>query len=182
VELLSYIITPVMLLGAWISGGLLERRHMRNLALLERGSRGVLAVTIEDLPPDWHVESCELVMGNVVISQDYFKRFAARIRGLFGGNIRVLEPLLERARREALIRMKGVAHARGYDTIVNVRIETATLANARGNGRGTAGVEVLAFGTAISRSAGRRALPDRSPQEKRKTRGRTNETSTAQPA
>ncbi len=158
-EFLSYAIGPVMLLGAWISGGILERRHLKNLLLLESGSRGLLAVTIEDLPPDWHVESCELVMGNVVISQDYFKRFAASIKGIFGGNIRVFEPLLERARREALMRMKGVAHARGYDTIINVRIETATLASARGNGKGTAGVEILAFGTAISLSNERRALP-----------------------
>ncbi len=155
-EFLGYVITPLMLLGAWISGGILERRHLKNLLLLESGSRGMLAVTIEDLPPDWHVESCELVMGNVVISQDYFKRFAASIKGIFGGNIRVLEPLLERARREALIRMKGVAHARGYETVINVRLETATLASARGNGKGTAGVEILAFGTAISLSNGRR--------------------------
>ena len=158
-EFLSYAITPIMLLGAWISGGILERRHFKNLLLLESGLRGVLAVTIEDLPPDWHVESGELVMGNVVISQDYFKRFAASVKGIFGGNLRVLEPLLERARREALIRMKAVAHARGYDTIINVRIETATLARARRNGKGTAGVEILAFGTAISLSSGRRASP-----------------------
>ena len=158
-EFLSFAIAPIMLLGAWISGGILERRHLKSLLLLESGSRGVLAVTIEDLPPDWHVESCELVMGNVVISQDYFKRFAASIKGICGGNIRVLEPLLERARREALIRMKGMAHARGYDTIINVRIETATLASARGDGKGTAGVEILAFGTAISLTNPRRALP-----------------------
>ncbi len=156
-ELLVLLVTPVMLLGAWISGGMLERRHLESLLLLESGSSGVLAITIEDLPPDWHVESCELVMGNVVISQDYFKRVAASIKSIFGGNIGVLEPLLERARREALIRMKGVAHARGYDTIINVRIETATLASSRGNGKGTAGVEILAFGTAISLSNGRGA-------------------------
>ncbi len=147
-EFLINAITPAMLLGAWISGRILERRHLNNLLLLESGSRDVLAVTIEDLPPDWDVESCELVMGNVVISQDYFKRVAASIKGIFGGNIRVFEPLLERARREALIRMKGVAHARGYDKIINVRLETSTLASARRNG-GTAGVEIFAFGTAI---------------------------------
>ncbi len=158
-DFLSYGITPIMLLAAWIAGGILERRHLNKLLLLESGSRGVLAITIEDLPPDWHVESSELVMGNVVISQDYFKLFAASIKGIFGGNIRVLEPLLERARREALMRMKGVAHARGYDTIINVRIETATLASARRDGKGTAGVEILAFGTAISLSNKRRALP-----------------------
>jgi uncharacterized protein YbjQ (UPF0145 family) len=136
---------------------MLERRHLKSLLLLESGSRGMLILTIEDLPPDWHVESCELVMGHVVISQAYFKRFAARIKGVFGGNIGVLEPLLERARREAVMRMKGVAHARGYDTIINVRIETATLASARRNGKGLAGVEILAFGTAVSLSKGRSA-------------------------
>ena len=158
-ELLSLAIVPALLLGAWLSGTILERRHLKNLLLLESGSRGVLALTIEDLPAEWQVESCELVMGNVVISHDYFKRFAASIKGIFGGNIRVVEPMLERARREALIRMKGVAHARGYDTIINVRIETATMARARADGKGTAGVEILAYGTAISLAGGRRALP-----------------------
>jgi uncharacterized protein YbjQ (UPF0145 family) len=157
-EFLGLLITPVMLIGAWISGGILERRHLKGLLLLESGSRGVLAVTIEDLPPNWHVESGELVMGNVVISQDYFKRFAASIKGIFGGNIRVFESLLERARREALVRMKGVAHARGYNTIINVRIETVRLASSRREGKGTAGVEILAFGTAISLSNEGRAL------------------------
>jgi uncharacterized protein YbjQ (UPF0145 family) len=151
-EYLTILITPVMLFGAWISGSILERRHQQTLRLLESGSRGVLAVTVEDLPPNWHVESSDLVMGNVVISQDYFKRVAASIKGIFGGNIRVYEPLLERARREALVRMKGVAHARGFDTIINVRIETSRLASSRADGKGTAGVEILAFGTAISLS------------------------------
>ena len=157
-DFLGLLITPVMLIGAWISGGILERRHLKGLLLLESGSRGVLAVTIEDLPPNWHVESGELVMGNVVISQDYFKRFAASIKGIFGGNIRVFESLLERARREALVRMKGVAHARGYNTIINVRIETVRLASSRRDGKGTVGVEILAFGTAISLSNEGRAL------------------------
>jgi uncharacterized protein YbjQ (UPF0145 family) len=148
--------TALVLVGAWITGGLAQRRHLRKLLLLESGSRDILAITIEDIPSHWRVESCELVMGNVVISQDYFKRVAASIKGVFGGNIGVFEPLLERARREALIRMKGVAHARGYDTIINVRLETSTLANARADGKGTAGVEVLAFGTAIRLSEGRR--------------------------
>ena len=158
-ELITLIVTPIVLLGAWVTGSLIERRHLENLLLLESGSRDVLAVTIEDIPADWDVESCELVMGNVVISLDYFKRFAAGIRGIFGGNIRAYEPLLERGRREALIRMKGVAHARGFDTIINVRIETSTLARGRADGKGNAGVEILAFGTAIAVANKHRALP-----------------------
>ena len=150
-DLLALVITPAALLGAWISGSILERRHLKSLLLLESGSHHILAITVETLPADWQVEGCDLVVGSVVISQDYFKRFAASIKGVFGGRIGVFEPLLERARREALIRMKAQAAARGHNTVINVRIETSTLANARRDGKGTAGVEIMAFGTAISR-------------------------------
>ncbi len=158
-DFLALAITPVMLIGAWLSGGWLERRHLKSLLLLESGSADILAVTIEDLPAGWQVESSDLVIGNVVISQDYFKRFAAGIKGIFGGNIRVLEPLLERARREAVLRMKNEARAYGHDVIINVRIETSPLASSRGDGQGTAGVEIVAFGTAISLDKTVRALP-----------------------
>ncbi len=158
-QLIGLLITPVILVGAWIAGSLIERRHLKNLLLLESGSRDVLAVTIEDIPADWNVVKSELVMGNVVISQDYFKRVAASLKGIVGGRIRVFEPLLERARREALLRMKAIAHQRGYYTIINVRIETSPLSRSRRDGKGTAGVEILAFGTAISLSDERKALP-----------------------
>ncbi|MGB5331529.1 MAG: heavy metal-binding domain-containing protein, partial [Woeseiaceae bacterium] len=59
------------------------------------------------------------------------------------------EPLLERARREALLRMTESAREQGYDAIFNVRLETSRLANATRDGKGTAGVEMLAFGTAV---------------------------------
>jgi len=158
-DFLPLVVTPAVMLFAWMTGSLLERHHMKQLHLLEGVSRDLLALTIEDMPPGWEVESCDLVMGNVVISQDYFKRIAAGLKGVFGGNIRVLEPLLERARREAVIRMKAEAAKRGHDTVINVRIETSPLASSRRNGKGTAGVEILAFGTAISLKTGRKMLP-----------------------
>ena len=152
-ELVFLALTPATLLFAWATGTLLERRHLNRLLLLESGSRDVLALTIEELPEGWVVESMDLVIGNVVISQDYFKRVVAGLKGIVGGNIRVFEPLLVRARREALQRMKQQARDRGHDTIINVRIETTPLARSRGNGKGTAGVEIIAFGTALTTSS-----------------------------
>jgi uncharacterized protein YbjQ (UPF0145 family) len=158
-ELLPYVLTPAFLLGTWLSGSLIERWHLRNLLRLESRSSEILALTIEDIPTDWRIASSDLVIGNVVISLDYFKRVAAGLKGIVGGNIGVYEPLLERARREALIRMKEEARERGHDTIINVRIETSRLASARADGKGTVGVEILAFGTAVTLSEGRPALP-----------------------
>jgi uncharacterized protein YbjQ (UPF0145 family) len=153
-ELISILLTPAMIFGAWIAGSFLERQHLSSLLLLESGSTDVLAITVEDIPEDWHPESSDLVMGNVVISQDYFKRVAAGLKGIVGGNIGVFEPLLERARREALVRMKAEARARGHNTIINVRMETSRMASTASNGKGTAGVEILAFGTAITVNRG----------------------------
>jgi len=151
-----YLITPALLMGAWITGTLLERRHFDELLRLERGAQDILAVTIEDVPPAWSVEACDLVIGNVVVSQDYFKRVAASLKGVVGGRIGVYEPLLERARREAIVRMKEEARERGHDTVINVRLETSSLARARSDAKGTAGVEVLAFGTALTLRTGDR--------------------------
>ena len=95
-----------------------------------------------------HAQQC-FATGSIVISLDYFKRVIAGLRGLIGGRIKTYEPLLERARREALLRMTESAREQGYDAIFNVRLETSRLANATRDGKGTAGVEMLAFGTAV---------------------------------
>jgi len=142
-------ITLALLVGTYLSGSYFERRHFESIRRREELHRRFPVVTFETIPADWKVVSSELATGSVVISLDYFKRFLASLRALVGGRIRSYEPLLERARREALLRMIESAHSGGYHAIVNVRLETARLASARGNGDGTAGVEILAFGTAL---------------------------------
>jgi len=142
-------ITLGLLVGSYFTGSILERRHFESIRLREEQHRQFPVVTFATIPDNWEVVSSDLVAGNVVISLDYFKRFFASLRALVGGRIRSYEPLLERARREALLRMIESARSGGYHAIVNVRLETSRLANSRGNGEGTAGVEMLAFGTAL---------------------------------
>lgn len=140
----------VLLAGAYAFGSWLERRHFADLRAREAKLHGFPAVTFAHLPDDWPVRGVELVSGSVVISLDYFKRFIAGLRSLVGGRVKAYEPLLDRARREAVLRMLEGAQRRGYDAVINVRLETSRLASARGNGKGTAGVEILAFGTAVA--------------------------------
>lgn len=139
----------ILLIIAYLVGSYLERKHFKDIRAREQKLLDYPATTFEDLPEDWQVGSAELVSGSVVISLDYFKRIIAGLRGLIGGPIRTYEPLLDRARREAMLRMLEDARSRGYDAVVNVRLETSRLASASRNGKGTAGVEMLAFGTAV---------------------------------
>jgi uncharacterized protein YbjQ (UPF0145 family) len=142
---------PILIMTvAYFIGSAIEKKHFKKIRNREDAMHGFPVVTIEILPSDWQVGSSELVNGNVVVSLDYFKRIIAALRGIIGGRVKTYEPLLDRARREALLRMIEDAKARGYDAVVNVRFETSRLANARRNGNGTAGVEMLAFGTAIT--------------------------------
>src|SRR5690606_29998946 len=100
--------------------------------------------TFQEPPADWAVDGSGLVAGSVVVSLDYFKRFAAALRIILGGRIKSFEPLMERGRREAILRMKEDAQTAGYDAIINVRLETSRIANS--DGSTTAGMELIAYG------------------------------------
>lgn len=139
----------VLLIGAYFIGSALEQKHYKSIRAREHASRRFLTVTFPYEPDDHDVLDGALVTGSVVVSVDYFKRFLAGLRMLFGGRITAYEPLLDRARREALLRMKEDARSRGFDTVSNVRLETSRLASSRGNNQGTAAVEILAFGTGL---------------------------------
>ena len=142
--------TPVgLLVIAYVVGSWLERRHFARIIEREAALHGFPLLTFEKVPGDWRIGSSELVSGSVVVSLDYFKRIIAGLRAIVGGRVKTYEPLLERARREAILRMAEQAQGLGCDAVINVRLETSRLANAARDGAGTAGVEMLAFGTAI---------------------------------
>jgi len=141
--------TLVLLIITYFIGTHIERSHFKQIREREAGHRAFPVITFETLPEGWQVQEAGLVQGSVVISVDYFKRFVAGLRALVGGRIKTYEPLLDRARREAVLRMIEQAKRDGYDAVVNVRLETSRLASARSDGKGVAGVEMLAFGTAL---------------------------------
>jgi uncharacterized protein YbjQ (UPF0145 family) len=141
---------PLLLLViAFFSGRAIEKHHYREIRKREIRWRNLPAVTFRTVPKAWDVEDAGLVTGSVVISVDYFKRFLAGLRLVFGGRVKSYESLLDRARREALLRLKADAMDKGYGAVMNVRLETARLASSRRKGTATAGVEVLAFGTGL---------------------------------
>lgn len=147
--ILQFGLPLLLLVFAYFVGTYLESRHFRSIKRREKGLHGYPVTTFEALPDSWRIRSSELVVGSVVVSLDYFKRVIAGLRGIIGGRVKTYEPLLDRARREALLRMIVDARQRGFDAVVNVRLETSRMANSTGDGQGTAGVEMLAFGTAL---------------------------------
>jgi uncharacterized protein YbjQ (UPF0145 family) len=138
-----------LLAVAYFSGRRIERRHYASIRARERELAMLPAVTFRQIPAAWAVDAVGVVSGSVVVSVDYFKRFLAGLRTLVGGPITSYETLLDRARREAILRCKEDARARGFQAVVNLRIETTRVSRASNNSRTTAGVEVLVFGTGL---------------------------------
>tara|TARA_Y100001947_G_scaffold19392_1_gene14024 strand:+ start:143 stop:613 length:471 start_codon:yes stop_codon:yes gene_type:complete len=139
-----------LLLLAYFLGSQLESNHYKSVREREAATKDMVVINFPRFPFEVEIERADLVMGSVVVSHDYFKRFLAQLRIIVGGRIKAYEPLLDRARREAVLRMKEQALARGHHTVVNIRLETSRLANSQRGGNGTAGVEMLAYGTALT--------------------------------
>ena len=148
---MSAIVELLVVLGLIVLGYLFgqwaERSHFKSIRKREQQYRDVLCFSERFPPIDRPVRSVELVAGNVVISIDYFKRVTAGLRMLFGGRVRAYESLLERARREAILRMKADAIQKGAKSVFNVKIETSSISKGRAQQIGS--VEVIVYGTAL---------------------------------
>jgi uncharacterized protein YbjQ (UPF0145 family) len=84
-----------------------------------------------------------------VIAEDYFKRVAAALKSLLGGRLVAYESLLERGRREAIVRMKEQARRLGATQIVTMRLETSSLSEDWSARRPMFSAEFIAYGTAL---------------------------------
>ena len=140
-----YFVVGLLFVG-YVVGQFLEKRHFR--AIAERERKLINLVTTSSRRPVGKladVSRVELVSGSCCISIDYFKKLLAALRKFFGGNVRAYESLLDRARREAILRLKESCP--DASQIINLRIETSSISKGHPNQIGT--VEVLAYGTAI---------------------------------
>ncbi|MCH7336629.1 heavy metal-binding domain-containing protein [Acinetobacter sp. NIPH 2699] len=124
----------------WGFGRHIEQKHFKEL--LEK----------EHLLADIQVDSRRfatsehtghLISSNVVISHDYFKYVLAAIKNILGGRLISYESVVERARREAIVRLKQQARSMGGNQILGLRLSTTEMGMQGGM------VEVFAYGTVI---------------------------------
>ncbi len=130
-------------LFGWLLATWLERRHLKSMSLRETALERISVNTLRR-PPACEPEASTLLIGSVVVAHDYFRTLIIAIRKLIGGSIKPYERLVERGRREALLRLKEEADARGIDRILNVRFTTSAV-----SGRFLRAVEMMAYGTGI---------------------------------
>lgn len=147
---MEIIIFLLLLMLGYGFGQFAEKNHFKSIIAREKETLSLPVITLKTVPPTITHCSTQLVSGNVVISIDFFKKFVAGLRGIVGGRLRSYESLLDRARREAILRMKQDALQLGAKMIINVRIETSSINKYSSRKQAVSSVEVVAYGTAIS--------------------------------
>lgn len=144
---MDFIIFIALLALGYFAGSWAEKKHYTSIEKREAELLQMPIVNGRKGYGEADAQHAEMVYGSAVISVDYFKRILAALRNVFGGTIRSYETLLDRARREAVLRMKESVPP-GTKIIINVRIETSAIGkNTQKKNVGC--VEALAYGTAL---------------------------------
>jgi uncharacterized protein YbjQ (UPF0145 family) len=146
--LLNAALLGFFLLLGLLFGGHMERKHFQSLRHREQAMSHMLVTQLKSFPNYCPGSSppC-LIVAEFVVASDYLKSFLAGIRNLFGGEVKSYLTLVDRARREAILRVLEQARERGYNAVCNVRLDSADVG---GNsiGRRMPMAAILASGTA----------------------------------
>lgn len=135
----------------YISGTIAEKNHYRSIKKREKKFINIPIVNSGDyIDESKEIENIYFIFGSCVVALDYFKMFFASIKQIFGGRIQSYETLIDRGRREAVLRLKEKAAKKNVDIIINLRIETSSIGQNAGKKNGIGSVEVFAYATAIS--------------------------------
>ena len=142
------IFAALLALG-FLAGSRAERKHYASIREREAALRHILLVPVRRAPTRSPCRA-QLVCGSVVIGMDYFKMAVAAFTLFLGGRVNAYETLVERARREAILRMKEEAATKRGRYIFNIKFSTANLLGQQQGKQNKAGcVEVIAYGTAV---------------------------------
>jgi len=142
---MELILAVVIILIGYLSGKAVEKKHYSSIRKREALTRKFPVTGVKALPQS--AVAGDLVVGHVVLSPDSFKSFLMGFYDFFGGRIRSYESLLDRARREAILRMKEQAIAKNAKMVINMKLEEVPIN--KDQRKQTLAVVMVAYGTAI---------------------------------
>jgi len=152
IVILFYIIIPFTPWILSLVGTLLYQPAQKN-TLLERekasAKSGDSLSTLSQPFAGKEVREFELVMSSVVMGPSWIQIAIGGILSWCGGEITTFTKVVDWARREAKQRLREQVASKGFDDVINMRIETTVMSKTKGSKDKTTGVEILVYGTAI---------------------------------
>ncbi len=148
---MGWYLFAVILVCFYIISHIIEISHLEEIKIREGFYRDKVKLTnLKTLPVGVKAKEVFLCKGSVVIGANYYRRFIASLKQIIGGHLKIMEGIVDRAYREATLRMIRDAYGKGAVLIINVRYETTCIGRTdrRGKQEGSM-LEVFAYGTAV---------------------------------
>jgi len=125
---MDFIIFITCLVICYITGSIREKNHYKSIKAREVAMYRHPCLTYgKSFTKSAKVKNARLVSSSVVIGCDFFKAWIASLKNLFGGNVSAYESVLDRGRREALLKIREIAYAHKASAVINVKIDTVML-------------------------------------------------------
>jgi len=131
-------------LFSWIFGNWYQKSKQRELVAREAAFGGDPLTTLRTAP-ETTTES-GLLVANIIMSVSWWQGMIGGIHSIFGGTITTWDKTLAWGRQEAMQRLREKSREFGYDSVINMRLETSEIAGSKGK---TKALEIVAYGTGI---------------------------------
>ena len=129
---------------SWIFGNWYQKSKQRELVEREAAFGGDPLTTLRTAP-ETTTES-GLLVANIIMSVSWWQGLIGGIHSIFGGTITTWDRTLSWGRQEAMQRLREKCRDSGYDSVINMRLETSEIAGSKGK---TKALEIVAYGTGI---------------------------------
>lgn len=148
-EMVAQFILPLLILVvAFLAGNRIASRHEKQLQIRQEAVAHIRTTDLNRFfEADPAVEAC-LCTAEVTLGIDYFRGFLGRLKNIFGGEVRSYQKTLDRARREAVMKVVEQADQAGYNALANLRLEFVDISGSANMSKRPAMVTILAYGTA----------------------------------
>jgi uncharacterized protein YbjQ (UPF0145 family) len=125
-----------------------EKKHYASIQEREEKYKNIIVISDRDLKRAKNNQSeGVLFVEGTVVSIDSFKKLMASFVNIFGWRMKAYESLVDRARREAVLKVKQRAYDGGYNVIANLRLETSSIS--KWAKKTVWSVEAIAYATGV---------------------------------
>ena len=151
--------TLFLILLAMTVGGYNERTHVNSLEQRESETADMVVSQLKSFPGFISSDKPpKMFISETIISAHYVKMILVSIRNLFGGEVKSFRVIMERARRESVLRVLEQARQEGYNAVCNIRLDSVDI-----NGAATRKQSKMALGSIMASGTAYIAQPKSNP-------------------
>ncbi len=159
-DIFFILLYPLLIFGpiifSWVAGnmyqnGKLKSAEDRTNTFLNHHKKDIVS-NLKNPFPETTIQTSGLVIANISIGPSWWQMTAGGIKSIFGGKLGTYERVMHLGRMEVMQRLREEAIRQGWDEVINVRLDTATVKSNQNGKNKSSAFEIFAYGTGIKKN------------------------------